>query len=210
MNSNPPQPSTGSRVAASAARGGCLLGLIGFTGGFFGPMIFAPESNQGPMLGIFFTGPAGFVLGLLIGALVGWCRRSEPLPVVDAPPKPRKLWLWLKTGEEGTLWSFALLILGIVLGALLTLSLFGELMRAKDSFIVVGIVVLIFHAITFAWGFLGGVSQPRQAPLWSTGVLMPLMLSSLVSPLLLIAMIPMVAMNLLGIALGRHVRRARG
>jgi hypothetical protein len=30
-------------------------------------MIFAPQANQGPMLGIFITGPGGFLLGLLYG-----------------------------------------------------------------------------------------------------------------------------------------------
>jgi len=35
---------------------------------FFGPMIFAPEANQGPMLGLFITGPAGVVIGAIAGA----------------------------------------------------------------------------------------------------------------------------------------------
>jgi uncharacterized membrane protein YeaQ/YmgE (transglycosylase-associated protein family) len=48
-----------------------VLGAIGFLTGFFGPMIFSPESNQGPLVGIFFSGPAGAVLGLL---LWGVCR----------------------------------------------------------------------------------------------------------------------------------------
>lgn len=78
MNPEPSQPGTGSRVAVSAAKGGCLLGLIGFTGGFFGPMILSPQSNQGSMLGIFFTGPAGLVFELPIGAVAGWWRRKEP------------------------------------------------------------------------------------------------------------------------------------
>ena len=207
MTHEQPQPSTGSRVAATAAKGGCLLGLIGFTGGFFGPMIFSPESNQGPMLGIFFTGPAGLVLGLLIGAIIGWCRRNEPPPVIEGPSKPRKLWLWLKTGEDGTLWSFVLLILGIVLGAVLTFWLFGKLMRAKTELGGVGIVVLVFHAVAFAWGFLGGVTQPRQAPLWSAGVLMPLLLMSVAGPLMLIVMIPMIVLNLLGVIAGSRLRR---
>lgn len=209
MNTNPPQPSTGSRVAATAAKGGCLLGLIGFMGGFFGPMIFTPESNQGPMLGIFFTGPAGLVLGLLIGAVVGWCRRNEPLPVVEGPSKPRRLWLWLKTGEDGTLWSFMLLILGIVLGVVLTFWFFGEWMRVKTDLGDVGIVVLVFLVVAFAWGFLGGVTQPRQAPLWSTGIVMPLLLLALTGPPLLIAMSPVVALNLLGVVAGRRMRRTK-
>ncbi len=44
-----------------------ILGAIGFTVGFFGPLVWAPEANQGPLLGIFFTGPFGFALGLLWG-----------------------------------------------------------------------------------------------------------------------------------------------
>lgn len=59
----------------SAMRGGCLLGLIGFAAGFFGPMILTPEANQGPMLGIFITGPAGFVIGLIGGAVSDLLRR---------------------------------------------------------------------------------------------------------------------------------------
>lgn len=110
MTPEPPQPSTGSRVAVSAAKSGCLLGLIGFAGGFFGPMIFAPDANQGPMLGIFFTGPAGLVLGLLIGAIVGWCRRHEPVPPPCGVSSKLKR-LWLKTGEDGTAVSFLLLLM---------------------------------------------------------------------------------------------------
>lgn len=207
MTSEPPQPSTGSRVAASAAKGGCLLGLIGFAGGFFGPMIFAPDANQGPMLGIFFTGPAGLVLGLLIGAVVGWCRRHEPLPPpTGMPSKPRRLWYWLKTGEDGTVWSFVLLITGIVLGAVLTFWLFGELMRAKTDLHDVGVVVATFHAVAFAWGFLGGVTQARQAPLWSTGIFLPLLLMAVTGPLMLIVMTPLAALNLSGVVLGRRLR----
>jgi hypothetical protein len=41
-----------------------ILGGIGFIAGFFGPIYFTPEANQGPLLGIFITGPLGFVLGL--------------------------------------------------------------------------------------------------------------------------------------------------
>jgi hypothetical protein len=31
-------------------------------------MIFAPQANQGPMLGLFITGPAGVVIGAIAGA----------------------------------------------------------------------------------------------------------------------------------------------
>jgi hypothetical protein len=49
--------------------GACVLGGIGFVGGFFGPMLFAPSANQGPMLGIFITGPGGFLLGAVAGGV---------------------------------------------------------------------------------------------------------------------------------------------
>ena len=48
--------------------GGFALGGLGFIVGFFGPLVWAPSANQGPLLGIFFTGPLGFVLG----AAVAW------------------------------------------------------------------------------------------------------------------------------------------
>lgn len=53
-----------------ALLGGFVLGGIGFVLGFFGPLVVAPDANQGPLLGIFITGPAGFVVGTLAGALV--------------------------------------------------------------------------------------------------------------------------------------------
>lgn len=43
---------------------------VGFAAGFFGPLIFSPEANQGPLLGIFITGPGGAVAGLAAGLLV--------------------------------------------------------------------------------------------------------------------------------------------
>jgi len=56
--------------------GALVVGTIGFVGGFFGPMIFAPEANQGPLLGLFITGPLGFLLGGAGGFVYGLVRRS--------------------------------------------------------------------------------------------------------------------------------------
>ncbi|MDP3421438.1 MAG: hypothetical protein Q8S10_10970 [Thiobacillus sp.] len=67
-------PPTG--VLASMALGAAILGGAGFAIGFFGPLIWAPEANQGPLLGIFITGPAGFVLGALAGLAVALRRRN--------------------------------------------------------------------------------------------------------------------------------------
>jgi hypothetical protein len=59
------------QTISCALLGGLILGAIGFAAGFFGPIIFAPQANQGPLLGIFITGPLGFVLGLILGAIYG-------------------------------------------------------------------------------------------------------------------------------------------
>ena len=56
-------------MIVSMLKWAAILGAIGFAGGFFGPIIFVPDANQGPLLGIFITGPAGFVGGLIFGAL---------------------------------------------------------------------------------------------------------------------------------------------
>lgn len=56
-------------MIGAALVGGLLVGGIGFVLGFIGPMVFAPEANQGPMLGIFITGPLGFVAGAIGGAI---------------------------------------------------------------------------------------------------------------------------------------------
>jgi len=46
-------------------------GGVAFAVGFIGPMILAPGANQGPMLGIFITGPLGFLGGLVYGLARG-------------------------------------------------------------------------------------------------------------------------------------------
>src|SRR6185436_19173797 len=51
-----------------AAVGAVLLGVTGFVIGFFGPIRFQPWANQGPMVGIFLTGPGGALLGAIVGA----------------------------------------------------------------------------------------------------------------------------------------------
>lgn len=54
-----------------------ILGIIGFAAGFFGPIIFVPEANQGPLVGIFLSGPAGFALGAICWGL---CALIKPTP----------------------------------------------------------------------------------------------------------------------------------
>jgi len=49
---------------------------ICFLVGFVGPMIFAPGANQGPLLGVLYTGPFGVVLGIVWGAIRTVKRRN--------------------------------------------------------------------------------------------------------------------------------------
>jgi hypothetical protein len=57
-----------------------VVGMVGFFAGFVGPILLRPDSPQGPLLGIFFTGPLGTVVGAVLGALLG---------VVAATPRAR-------------------------------------------------------------------------------------------------------------------------
>ena len=47
------------------------IGAIAFLAGFAGPILLAPDSPQGPLLGIFVTGSLGFMLGAAIGLAIG-------------------------------------------------------------------------------------------------------------------------------------------
>jgi hypothetical protein len=60
-------------------RWACVLGIVGFLSGFIGPTVLAPGANQGPMLGLFITGPGGALLGAILGWLVGLLRIPEPI-----------------------------------------------------------------------------------------------------------------------------------
>lgn len=46
-----------------------LIGAAAFAAGFFGPLMFDPEANQGPLVGILITGPLGLMLSLLLWAV---------------------------------------------------------------------------------------------------------------------------------------------
>lgn len=65
-------------VVSSALLGAILIGTIGFLAGFIGPML-SSSGAQGPMLGIFVTGPAGIIVGAVLGAFFGLKRRREAL-----------------------------------------------------------------------------------------------------------------------------------
>jgi hypothetical protein len=63
--------SLGDVVIAEILKWAVMVGAAGFCLGFFGPMILAPGANQGPLLGLFITGPLGAVAGAIGGYVVG-------------------------------------------------------------------------------------------------------------------------------------------
>lgn len=84
-----------------------FLGVVGFLVGFFGPIIADPSTHQGPLLGILFTGPIGFIVGLLLWVLssllkwppqtqwriFGCCCSLFALSVIAMLLMPRPQWL---------------------------------------------------------------------------------------------------------------------
>jgi len=78
-----------------------MLGVTGFLIGFFGPLRFQPWSNQGPMFGIFVTGPGGLVLGALVGGALKIAR----------PEWPTRRRLWILNAANV---AYGLLVLDVV------------------------------------------------------------------------------------------------
>jgi hypothetical protein len=58
-------------VSRSCVVTAVILGSICFLIGFVGPIVLRPDLPQGPLLGIFFTGPLGTVAGAAFGAVIG-------------------------------------------------------------------------------------------------------------------------------------------
>ena len=75
-----PHPGLGRAIGLGAL----ITGGIAFSVGFFGPIIFTPSANQGPMLGIFVTGPLGLLLGAIGGGLYWFTRKRRSGSGVDA------------------------------------------------------------------------------------------------------------------------------
>jgi hypothetical protein len=63
------RPPAGPGIILNMMFWGLIFGLVGFLGGFFGPIFLKPAANQGPLLGIFITGPLGVIIGCLFGAV---------------------------------------------------------------------------------------------------------------------------------------------
>ena len=58
-----------SKLKLYLMRGGLIVGIASFLIGYIGPIIFYPSANQGPLLGIFITGPLGFFIGIIVGGI---------------------------------------------------------------------------------------------------------------------------------------------
>jgi hypothetical protein len=88
LEKGPRAPSIGGTAFA--------VGAAAFALGFFGALVFYPESNLGPLLGIFITGPVGFLVGALFGVvLFARAARDDAL---------RRELTWL-----AAMWAFSLL-----------------------------------------------------------------------------------------------------
>ena len=159
----PPPPSGlafGSRILVCAL----VAGSIGFAGGFFGPIVLTPEANQGPLLGILVTGPAGFLLGPAIGV--------ASLIRQIAPTDLRKATRWLTV--QGLLaggfyalfaaFGLGLMLITIAVGAAL---LFHTVRRLDPPKPVVACGVILLAGAVLMLGL--SVFPPVVAPWWGTG-----------------------------------------
>lgn len=115
-----------SKITFSCIKSALILGVSGFVLGFIGPMILTPDANQGPMLGIFITGPAGFLLGGIIGFVVETIRQyGEAQKLSRIMSFVPKVWNWL-------LW-----VSGILAGVIIAVGfIYIPLHEAKCSRIV--------------------------------------------------------------------------
>ncbi|HVY64607.1 MAG TPA: hypothetical protein VHH11_07285 [Gammaproteobacteria bacterium] len=73
-----PRQRSDERLRPAAGLWALALGATGFVAGFFGPIALNPDANQGPLVGLFITGPGGVVAGLVLGLLF------RVLPVTNA------------------------------------------------------------------------------------------------------------------------------
>jgi len=66
------EPTPSRRILKTAY----VVGGISFAAGYFGPIFFS-DSNLGPLLGIFVTGPLGFLFGALMGVVWSIIKAEE-------------------------------------------------------------------------------------------------------------------------------------
>lgn len=61
-------------VGIAVVSGALMLGGLCFVIGFFGPMVFAKDTSQGPLIGLFIAAP----LGVIMGAVGGYLYAARP------------------------------------------------------------------------------------------------------------------------------------
>lgn len=166
--------------------GAAPVGIIGFSAGYFGPILLWEGGNQGPLLGIFLAGPGGFVLGGLAGAL--WWRlvKHASLTWDDVKgairtPILRRIFLALLALLTG-IYMFGMFLrlvaespdLAYIIGLCLAAAMW---IASKDPFrtpwraFVFG--TLMWGSVGFVFGFIGIAviallmgQDPTMAPLW--------------------------------------------
>ena len=114
------------------------IGVVGFSIGFFGPMILWPESNQGPLAGFIYTGPWGIILGFVVGVFRELLNKTaSPIEVA-----------------RSVNWKLALRVVAIAAGVLFVIrgteALIDGVGRAAAAAIVIGVVCI-------SYGFMGRV-----------------------------------------------------
>lgn len=77
-------------LVSEALKWAAMAGAIGFCAGFFGPMLLAPGADQGPLLGLFITGPMGFIAGGSLRLLCALWQRQAASHRSRAQPKLRR------------------------------------------------------------------------------------------------------------------------
>ena len=131
------------------------VGGIAFAAGFIGPVLLS-DSNLGPLLGIFVTGPIGFLVGALIG--IAYSARRGPEGI------SRQELRWL-----ATVWLLSLLY------ALFFSSIFAR------GWIALGLLAAVIA--TAAYLFYGG-TLPKDGPI--RHYRLPLLLAGLLTLLSLV------------------------
>jgi hypothetical protein len=58
--------------------------FVGFAAGFYGPIFLSSSASQGPLLGIFLTGPLGALLGLVVSLIYVLKMRKDPVRTYDS------------------------------------------------------------------------------------------------------------------------------
>jgi hypothetical protein len=74
MSSGAQSPGKMSLGGRRTLLAGLSVGSVGLLTGYFAPLVMFPQSNLGPLFGIIFAGPAGFVVGVILGLICGFFR----------------------------------------------------------------------------------------------------------------------------------------